>query len=144
MYIGIDLGGTNIAVGIVDEDAKIIAKGSTPTYNERDYQEIVKDMADLANELIKKAGISVDDIKGIGIGTPGSVDAKNGVVVYANNLKFNNVPLRAELSKYFNVPIAVENDANAAALGEYKAAGVKSDCFVAVTLGTGVGSGIVI
>lgn len=144
MYIGIDLGGTNIAIGIVDEDARIIVKGSTPTYNEREYQEIVKDMADLSNELIKKAGISVDDIKGIGIGTPGSVDAKNGVVVYANNLKFNDVPLREELSKYFNVPIAVENDANAAALGEYKASGVKSDCFVAVTLGTGVGSGIVI
>ena len=144
MYIGIDLGGTNIAIGIVDDDAKIIVKGSTPTYNERSYQEIVKDMADLSKELIEKAGLKIEDIKGIGVGSPGSVDAKNGVVVYANNLQFNNVPLREELNKYFDVPVAIENDANAAALGEYKATGVKSECFVAVTLGTGVGSGIVI
>ena len=144
MYIGIDLGGTNIAIGIVDDDAKIIVKGSTPTYNERSYQEIVKDMADLSKELIEKAGLKIEDIKGIGVGSPGSVDAKNGVVVYANNLKFDNVPLREELNKYFDVPVAVENDANAAALGEYKATGIESECFVAVTLGTGVGSGIVI
>lgn len=144
MYIGIDLGGTNIAIGIVDDDAKIIVKGSTPTYNERSYQEIVKDMAELSKELIKKAGLEIEDIKGIGVGSPGSIDAKNGVVVYANNLEFNNVPLREELNKYFDVPVAVENDANAAALGEYKATGIESECFVAITLGTGVGSGIVI
>lgn len=143
-YIGIDLGGTNIAVGIVDDSGKIVIKGSTPTYNERDYTEIVSDMADLSKELIKKAGLGISDIKGIGIGTPGSVDAKRGVVVYANNLRFNNVPLREELGKYFDVPIAVENDANAAAFGEYTALKIDSECFVAVTLGTGVGGGIVI
>ncbi len=144
MYIGIDLGGTNIAIGIVNDDAKIIVKGSTPTYNERSYQEIVKDMADLSKQLIDKAGLKLEDIKGIGVGSPGSIDSKNGVVVYANNLKFDNVPLREELNKYFDVPVAVENDANAAALGEYKATGIDSECFVAITLGTGVGSGIVI
>lgn len=144
MYIGIDLGGTNIAVGIVDENGKIVAQGSTPTMNDRSYQEIVKDMADLSLNLIEKAGLSVSDIKAAGIGSPGSIDSKNGVVIYANNLRFDNAPLRAELQKYINVPVAVENDANAAAFGEYSATGTKSDCFVAVTLGTGVGGGIVI
>ena len=144
MYIGIDLGGTNIAVGLVDENGKIIAKDSTPTLSSRNYQEIVKDMADLSFKLIEKAGISVSDIKAAGIGSPGSVDSKNGVVHYANNLNFKNTPLRAELQKYINVPVAVENDANAAAFGEYKATGIESNCFVAITLGTGVGGGIVI
>ncbi len=101
-------------------------------------------MAELSHKLIDDSGISVTDIKAAGIGSPGSIDAKNGKVHYANNLHFENVPLREELQKYINVPVAVENDANAAALGEYKATGVKADCFVAVTLGTGVGGGIVI
>ncbi len=144
MYIGIDLGGTNIAVGLVDEGGRIVAKGSTPTLSPRSYNEIVKDMADLSFKLMQDAGVSVSDIKAAGIGSPGSIDSENGVVLYANNLKFENTPLRAELQKYINVPVAVENDANAAAFGEYKATGVKADCFVAVTLGTGVGGGIVI
>lgn len=144
MYLGIDLGGTNIAVGIVSEDGKILAKGSTPTKSERGYQAIVKDMADLSFELIEKAGISVSDITAAGIGSPGSVDSKNGAIYYANNLGFKNTPLRKELQKYINVPVAVENDANAAALGEYTATGTKAECFIAVTLGTGVGGGIVI
>ncbi len=144
MYIGIDLGGTNIAVGIVDDNGKILAKGSTPTLSSRSYEEIVKDMADLSFKLIDEAGLKVSDIKAAGIGSPGSIDAANGVVFYANNLNFKDVPLRKEFQKYIDVPVAVENDANAAAFGEYKATGVKADCFVAVTLGTGVGGGIVI
>lgn len=144
MYIGIDLGGTNIAVGIVDENGKILVKGSTPTLSVRSYREIVKDMVDLSNELLEKASLTVADIKAVGVGSPGSIDSKNGVVVYANNLGFNNAPLREELQKYFDVPVAVENDANAAALGEYKATSVDAECFVAVTLGTGVGGGIII
>ncbi len=144
MYIGIDLGGTNIAVGIVDENGKIITKGSTPTLSPRSYKEIVKDMADLSFRLMEEAKVSVSQIKAVGIGSPGSIDAQNGVVLYANNLHFENAPLRSEFQQYINVPVAVENDANAAAFGEYKATGVKADCFVAVTLGTGVGGGIVI
>lgn len=144
MYIGIDLGGTNIAVGLVDETGKIIAKDSTPTLSERGYGEIVEDMAKLSLKLLKENGIDVSEVKAAGIGSPGSVDAKNGKVLYANNLKFKDTPLRTELQKYINVPVAVENDANAAAYGEYKATGAKCECFIAVTLGTGVGGGIVI
>ncbi len=143
-YIGIDLGGTNIAAGIVDENRKIICTDSKPTLSTRHYSEIVKDMADLCSELIDKAELTVSDISGIGIGSPGTIDNKNGVVVYANNLGWYDVPLAAELNKYINVPINIENDANAAAYGEFVECGGDVDSFVAITLGTGVGGGVII
>ncbi len=144
MYIGIDLGGTNIAAGLVTKDCKIVASASTPTLSERPYQEIVKDMAKLCTDLLEKEGLSVADLDGIGIGSPGSIDAKNGVVVYSNNLRWDNAPIVAELKKYIDVPIAIENDANAAAYGEYVASGGNAESFVAITLGTGVGGGVIL
>ena len=144
MYIGIDLGGTNIAIGIVDDKGKILVKDSTPTLAPRPYTEMVKDMADLINKLLAEAKLTVADIKGLGIGTPGSNDAEKGVVLRAENLGFEDAPLKEELMKYFDLPFALENDANAAALGEYVAVGEDSKCFVAVTLGTGIGGGIIL
>lgn len=144
MYIGVDLGGTNIAVGLVDESGKIIAQDSTPTINSRPYEEIVKDMAELSIKVTEKAGYKKEDIKAVGIGSPGTVDTKNGVVVYANNLKMNNAKIAEEFKKTFDVPVNVENDANAAAFGEYIATGVDASCFIFITLGTGVGGGIVL
>ena len=96
-YIGVDLGGTNIAVGVVTEEGKILATDSVPTLAEREYPEIVADMAMVCKRVVEKAGLEMKDIKAIGIGTPGSVDHKNGVVLYANNLKFENTPLAEEL-----------------------------------------------
>ena len=144
MYIGIDLGGTNIAAGLVDESGKIIVKDSTPTLAERDYTEIVKDMIMLSEKLTEEAGITMNEVKAIGIGSPGSIDYKNGRVAYSNNLKFDNVPLEAEIKKYYDVPVVLENDANAAAFGEYIASGADAESFVAITLGTGVGGGIIL
>ncbi|MBO5364446.1 MAG: ROK family protein [Clostridia bacterium] len=145
MYLGIDLGGTNIAVGLVDAQCKILKQNSRPTNAPRSYQEIVKDMAELCREVTESAGYTMADIKGIGVGTPGSVESKTGTVVYGNNLDWYNVPLAEELQKHFpGMPIAVENDANAAAYGEYMATGGNTDSFVAVTLGTGVGGGIIL
>ncbi len=144
MYIGIDLGGTNIAVGIVDKEGKILNSDSRPTLAQRDYTEVVRDMAELCSELMQRSGLSEADIEAIGIGAPGAVNSEEGVIVYANNLKWHNVPLVQELKKYINVPIAVENDGNAAAYGEYCVNGDNKDSFIAVTLGTGVGGGIVI
>lgn len=143
MYIGIDLGGTNIAVGIVDAEGKIIHKDSVPTGAKRHYSEIIKDMADLSKKVCEDAGVSMDDIQSVGIGSPGSCDAKNGILVYANNLNFLNVPMREEMQKHINKPIYLENDANVAALAEYYSTGRDMECFIAVTLGTGVGGGIV-
>ena len=146
MYnIGIDLGGTNIAAAIVDEAGTIIRKGSVPTMRERDYTLIVKDMASLALNLVKEQGLDVADIHSVGIGSPGTPDTEKGLIVYANNLQFKNTPVREEFNKYFNVPVYIENDANAAAYGEFIAGvGNKYKDFVAVTLGTGVGSGVIV
>ena len=143
-YIGVDLGGTNIAAGVVDEQGKILKQGSAPTMNERHYSEIVRDMAELCKKITEEAGLSMSDIQGIGIGCPGSIDNKTGMVVYANNLKMDHTPLAAELKKYIDLPVNVENDANAAAMGEYVVNGGGVDSFVFITLGTGVGGGVVI
>ncbi len=146
MYnIGIDLGGTNIAAAIIDESGKIIRKGSVPTLRERDYTLIVKDMATLALNLVKDQGLDVKDIHSVGIGSPGTCDAEKGLIVYANNLQFKNTPIRDEFNKYFNVPVYIENDANAAAYGEFiSGVGSKYTDFIAITLGTGVGAGVII
>ncbi len=144
MYIGIDLGGTNIAVGLVDENGKILATDSTPTKKERAYTEIVADMAALAKKVVAAGGADMKDIKAVGIGCPGTIDTRNGMVVYANNLKMDHAPVAAEFRKHLDLPVVLENDANAAAFGEYAVTARDADSFVFMTLGTGVGGGIVL
>ena len=143
-YVGIDLGGTNIAAGLVDESGKILADISIPTGAERDYKEIVKDMADVSKKVIAKAGVSESEVKAVGIGCPGSIDNANGVCTYANNLNMEHAQIAKEFRKYFDVPVNLENDANAAAYGEYEINGNGAKSFVFVTLGTGVGGGVVL
>ena len=146
MYrVGVDLGGTNIVVGVVDEYYKIIAKAKRKTACPRPAGEILKDIALCVQEAVRTAGLTMEDVQSIGIGTPGSVNKKLGMIEYANNLDFDKVPAREILSKYFSQPIYLENDANCAALGEAVAgAGGNVENFVAITLGTGVGSGIIV
>lgn len=144
-YIGLDLGGTGIKVGIVTEDGRIIAKDSAPTRAKEGYEVISKDMAELVLKVLDDNKISLDEVKSVGIGCPGSIDDKNGVVYYANNILLRNAPLCAEMKKYIDKPVYIGNDANCAALGEYFA--LNDDTvtdFVAITLGTGVGGGIII
>ena len=144
MYIGIDLGGTNIAAGLVTADGKIIAKDSVPTLPQRGWKYVVNDMADLTKRITADAGYEMSDVKAIGIGSPGTIDTDNGVVVFAANIGMEKTPVAAELGKYLGIPIHMENDANAAAYGEYKVCGHDIDNFVFITLGTGVGGGIII
>lgn len=146
MYtIGIDLGGTNIAAGIVDENMKIIIKGSVPTKLPRSAEEIITDMAELAKNLVKKANLSMDEIKWVGIGTPGTANCDTGIIEYSNNLRFKNVPMVSMMEEKVGKKVYIENDANAAAYGEFKAGAAKgSNSAVAVTLGTGVGGGIIL
>lgn len=144
MYIGIDLGGTNIAAGLVNENGVILHKESIPTNSERDCSEIIKDMAELAKKITLDSGYGLSDIKAVGIGCPGTVDDDNGTVVYANNLKMDNTPVASEFKKYFNKPVMLENDANAAAYGEYITNGNGAKSYVFITLGTGVGGGVII
>lgn len=146
MYrIGIDLGGTNIAAGLVNEKFEIIAKESTPTLVGRPNLEIVRDIAALANKLCADAGIILREVASLGIASPGIVDDATGCVVYANNLDFRNFPILPELHKLLDIAeMHIENDANAAAWGEAIAGAAKgSKSSVMITLGTGVGGGIV-
>ena len=144
-YIGIDVGGTGIKAGVVTEEGKIIKSCAIPTKKDCHYTELIKDMADLVFKTVKEAGVSMDDVKSIGIGFPSAVDDKKGIVIYTANINLNNAPVVEELKKYIDKPIYIGNDANCAALGEYFALNDDTiENFIAVTLGTGVGGGIII
>lgn len=147
MYrVGVDLGGTNIAVGVVDDNFNIIGRGKMKTNAPRDAKLIFDDIATAVKMAVEDANLRLFDIESIGIGTPGSVNKELGMIDYANNLAFDHVPAKALLSASLGIDkIYIDNDANCAALGEALAgSGKGKDSFVAITLGTGVGSGIVI
>lgn len=141
-YIGIDLGGTYIKYGLVGEGGEIIGKGKVATPAGCGYAETVEAIASAARELAAKHGSRVC---GIGIGAPGVVDGEKGIVRTSGNLDWENRPLARDLSESLGIPAVLTNDANAAAFGEY-ACGAGSDykSVVLITLGTGVGSGIVL
>ena len=144
-YLGIDLGGTNIAIGLVGSDYTIIKKDSVPTKLPRTDIEIYDDIIALCNKLIKEQGLSIHEIEWAGIGTPGTANQETGILEYSNNLKFNQSPMREYLSTRLGIPVYIENDANAAAYGEFLAgSGKGTNSMVAITLGTGVGGGIII
>ncbi len=147
MYrIGIDLGGINIAAGLVTEDGKFVVKKSVPTREPGDNGTIIAEkMAKLSLDLIKEAGISEKDVVSIGIGVPGAVDRDTCEIIHTANLPFDHFDLAATFKKFTKIPLRVDNDANCAALGEAfagAAKGVKHS--LTVTLGTGVGGGIII
>ena len=146
MYrIGIDLGGTNIAAGLVNENFEIVAKDSVPTLAERAGEEIVKDIARVSRMVCEQAGVAVEEVAALGIASPGVVDNDTGYVVYANNLNFRHFPIIPLLREHLPIKdMFIENDANAAAWGEAIAGAAKgSRSSVMITLGTGVGGGIV-
>ncbi len=144
-YLGIDLGGTNIAVGIVDENYKILARAKRRTRVPCSPDDLCEQLAAAALEALTKAGIPLDGIPWVGVGTPGTVNRDSGVVEFSNNLYLNNYPLKELLEKRLQKKVLVENDANAAAYGEYMAGALKgAENGLAITLGTGIGSGIII
>jgi glucokinase len=146
MYrIGIDLGGTNIVAGVVDKNYNIIAKAKRKTRVPRPADEIIRDMAQASLEAVESAGLSIDDIELVGVGSPGTCNPDTGIIEYANNMKFENLPLRDKLGAILKKDVYIENDANAAALGEALAGAAKgAQSCVCITLGTGVGGGIII
>ena len=145
-YIGVDLGGTNIAIAIVNEEFEIVKKGSTPTKPERGADAIVADMAALSRKLLEEMGLTLDDVASAGVATPGTANNETGVVEYANNIPFLQYPLADKLSALLDgKPVYIENDANAAAKAEAMAGVAKGAPYsVMITLGTGLGGGIVI
>jgi len=143
--IGVDLGGTNIAVGVLDGNLKIIGRSSVKTNIPRPAEEIFDDIAATVAKAAADAKIGMDDVLSVGVGTPGSVNKNSGHIEFANNLDFQQVPAKEMLEARIGKPVYLDNDANCAALGEAVAGvgkGVPS--FVAITLGTGVGSGIIL
>ncbi len=146
-YIGIDLGGTNIAAGIVDENYNIIKKASVPTGANRPADVITADIASLCKRVAAEADLTIDDIEYIGIATPGSANCETGEILYANNLPFSNYPMAEKLSEALGTPkkVLIENDANAAAKAEAVAGAAKGSKYsIMITLGTGVGGGIIL
>ena len=146
MYrIGIDLGGTNIAVGVVDDHHRIVAEASLPAGAHRPAEQVVADMCRAVELALDKAGLTVRDCASIGVGAPGTCDPERGVVVCAYNLNWFDVPVCRMLTEHFGLPSRLSNDANCAALAEQVAgAAVGHDNVVLITLGTGVGGGIII
>ena len=144
LYLGIDLGGTNIAVGLVDENGKILHQDSTPTLATRPAEEIVKDMCDTCKKVVADAGYTLDDVEAIGVGCPGTVDNTSGIIAYSNNLPMVQFPMREIIQKHIDKPVNLENDANAAAFGEYIINGNGASNFIFITLGTGIGGGVII
>lgn len=146
MYLGIDLGGTNIAVGIVDENYKIVARAKNHTRVPCPEAELTEQLAQTALQALEKANLTLDDVPWIGVGSPGSIDSKAGVVGFAGNLDLHSYALADQLSSRLNgKKVLVENDANAAAFGEFMAGALKgTNDGLAVTLGTGIGGGLII
>ena len=146
MYrIGIDLGGTNIAVGVVDDGHAIVSRVSVPTMASRPAAEVVRDMGGAVEQVLARAGASVADCRSMGVGSPGTCNSADGVVERAYNLGWDHVPVCRMLEQRFGIPCRLSNDANCAALAEQVAgAAVGHDNVVLVTLGTGVGGGIII
>jgi len=144
--VGIDLGGTSIKGGVVSGDGKVLLTRSIPTQAERGVTHVLERIADFIQDLINESGLNAKKIDGAGIVIPGMIDSGHGIVTYSNNLAWRNVPVAEILKKSFSdLQIKIANDANAAALGEAKyGAGKGLDSSVTITLGTGVGSGIVI
>ena len=148
--VGIDLGGTNIVAGVVKHDTKaheyeIIAKADCKTAIPRPEADVCDSMADVVKKAIRKAKLTMDDIAYIGIGVPGAVNSETRIVETSPNLLFKNWEVSKMMEERLNKYVKIENDANAAALGEFLAGAAKG-CknAVVVTLGTGVGGGIII
>jgi len=144
-YVGIDLGGTNIAVGVVNDKFEIVGKANRKTRTERPTEAILEDMAGATRDAVLNAGLRMEDIAWVGVGAPGTINVATGYIEYSNNIHFEHVPLKSTMEEKLGKPCFINNDANVAAYGEFLAgSGKGTENFVAVTLGTGVGGGVII
>jgi len=142
--IGFDIGGTNLKLGLFDRQLKLLDKGNIPNPADVTAEVLVEHAHEAASEILAKNGFSFADLDAAGIGCPGTINMREGIIVAAPNLPFRHTPLRAMLSAKLGCPCIVENDANTAAWGEYAAGAAKdiSD-MVFFTLGTGIGGAVI-
>lgn len=144
-YLGIDLGGTNIAVGVLDENYQFVAKHSVPTLRQREASEIVRDMADAAKTALGMADLKQEEIEWVGIGAPSTINPIKKNIIFANNLRWKDYDLISAFREHFDAPVFLANDADCAALGEALAGEAKAyDSSVLITLGTGIGGGVIL
>ena len=145
MYrIGIDFGGTSIVAGLVDESMKLVDKVSVRTNAPRPIESMIEDMAGMTEELIAGRGLSRADIASVGVGVPGTANPENGHMEDANNLGFADTPFVSLLEERVCLPVRFGNDANAAAWGEYQVSGCREGSFIMMTIGTGIGGGVIL
>ena len=143
-YIGIDIGATNLKAGLVDDRGRILATQKMKIVQIESPDALARNLARMTLELVEEVGVPMEEIFSIGVGVPGVVEIRSGSLQYSCNLPFRRVPLRRLFHKYLNKPLYLENDGNCAAVGEYYAgAGRSSKRFVTITLGTGIGGGII-
>ncbi|MCM1499322.1 MAG: ROK family protein [Clostridium sp.] len=144
MRIGIDMGGMSVKFGLVDRDNRIVEKKVIPTRLEIPAEEMIDDMVKAVRELLAEQGCEPSDCRGIGIGSPGTVDDETGVILYSNNFGWENVNIAGQMTNGTALPVCLANDADAAALGEVCAGAAKgAKSAVLLTLGTGVGGGVI-
>ena len=143
-YVGIDLGGTYIKGGIVDETGDIVYSDKVPTESEKGGERVAMNIAVLADTLMKEMKLNKEDIIGLGMGVPGMIDSKAGNVIFSGNLQWKDFPIADKVATLTGLKVKIANDANVAALGEVKFGAAKGcDNMVMITLGTGVGAGII-
>jgi len=145
MYVGIDIGGTNLVAAVIGKAGQIISKSSRPVDHSWSAEQLCDEIANLGQQAATCGGIKLEDIQAVGIGLPGLVDNETGTVIQTPNMPFRNTPLRNLFQKHWNVPVYLGNDANCAAIGEYWAGAAKGcDSVVMITLGTGIGGGLIV
>ena len=143
-YIGIDVGGTNLVAGLVNEKGHILDKVSHPVDKSMTAEELCHELARLAQKVCEMGAVPYEEIEAVGVGLPGLVDNETGMVIQTPNMAFSDTPFRKLFQEVWNVPVFLANDANCAAVGEYWAGAAKGcDPAVVVTLGTGIGGGLV-
>ena len=144
-FIGVDIGGTNLKAGVVDAEGRIVGEASVPTGADRPQDVVLEDILGAVSKAVEASGVSMKEIRAVGMGSPGLIDYVTGTVVYNNNLGWRDFHICEKMSEALGMPARLENDADAAALGEVvsgSAKGAKSAMII--TLGTGVGSGYVL
>lgn len=145
MRFGFDIGGTNIAAGIIDESNRLIAKDSVRFPRGEGNDAVVAACTEVYRRILDRASVSEQEIIGVGVAVPGSVSRRDGVVIDAHNLGFHHTPLAAMLSGVLNKPTVLINDADAATLAEYRVGALKgTKTAMLITIGTGIGGGLIL
>lgn len=145
MYIGIDIGGTNLVAAVTEKNGQIISKSNRAVDHAWSAEELCTQIAHLAKQAAEFGGIALDKVEAVGVGLPGLVDNEKGIVIQTPNMPFRNTPFRELFQKEWNIPVYLGNDANCAAVGEYWAGAAKGcNPAVMITLGTGIGGGLIV